>query len=60
MIRFDNVGRTYAPLGGTRVTAVAGMSFEIAAGEVFGIAGPNGAGKSTMISMLLGDRKSVV
>ena len=54
MIRFDDVGKTYAPLGGTRVAAVAGMSFEIAAGEVFGIAGPNGAGKSTMIAMLLG------
>ena len=54
MIRFENVGRTYAPWGGTRVRAVAGMTFIIAPGEVFGIAGPNGAGKSTMISMLLG------
>lgn len=54
MIRFENVGRTYAPLGGARVRAVDGMSFTVAAGEVFGIAGPNGAGKSTMISMLLG------
>ncbi len=54
MIRFENVGRTYSPLGGTPVRAVAGMTFTIASGEVFGIAGPNGAGKSTMISMLLG------
>lgn len=54
MIRFENVGRTYAPLGGTPVRAVDGMSFTVPAGEVFGIAGPNGAGKSTMISMLLG------
>lgn len=54
MIRFENVGRTYAPLGGARVLAVDGMSFTVAPGEVFGIAGPNGAGKSTMISMLLG------
>ena len=54
MIRFENVGRTYAPLGGARVRAVDGMSFTVAPGEVFGIAGPNGAGKSTMISMLLG------
>ena len=54
MIRFENVGRTYAPLGGRRVRAVDGMSFAVAPGEVFGIAGPNGAGKSTMISMLLG------
>jgi ABC-type multidrug transport system ATPase subunit len=54
VIRFEDVGRTYAPLGGARVRAVDGMSFTVAPGEVFGIAGPNGAGKSTMISMLLG------
>jgi ABC-2 type transport system ATP-binding protein len=54
VIRFESVGRTYAPLGGARVRAVDGMSFTVAPGEVFGIAGPNGAGKSTMISMLLG------
>jgi len=54
VIRFESVGRTYAPLGGARVRAVDGMSFTVPAGEVFGIAGPNGAGKSTMISMLLG------
>ena len=54
MIRFENVGRTYAPLLGTSVRAVDGMSLTVSPGEVFGIAGPNGAGKSTMISMLLG------
>jgi ABC-type multidrug transport system ATPase subunit len=54
VIRFDNVGKTYTPLGGAPVRAVDAMSFTVAPGEVFGIAGPNGAGKSTMISMLLG------
>lgn len=33
-------------------TAVAGVSFSIEEGEVFGLLGPNGAGKSTTIAML--------
>ena len=38
---------------GERV-AVSDVSFEIAAGEVFGFLGPNGAGKTTTIRMLVG------
>src|SRR5580698_966410 len=33
-------------------TAVDGISFSVAHGEVFGLLGPNGAGKSTLIRML--------
>ncbi|MBG0566009.1 ABC transporter ATP-binding protein [Actinoplanes sp. NEAU-A11] len=35
-------------------TAVDGVSFTVARGEVMGLLGPNGAGKTTVIKMLLG------
>src|SRR5881628_563103 len=34
-------------------TAVNGISFTVAEGEIFGLLGPNGAGKSTLIRMLV-------
>jgi len=34
------------------VTALDGISFEVAAGTVFGLLGPNGAGKSTTVKVL--------
>lgn len=36
------------------VLAVDRLSFEVAAGEVFGLLGPNGAGKTTTLRMILG------
>lgn len=38
-------------------TAVAGISFDVKKGEIFGLLGPNGAGKSTTINMLIGMAK---
>jgi ABC-2 type transport system ATP-binding protein len=46
-IEVDDLTKTYG-----EVEAVRGVSFTVAAGEVFGFLGPNGAGKSTTISML--------
>jgi ABC-2 type transport system ATP-binding protein len=37
--------------------AVAGVDFEVGAGEVFGFLGPNGAGKTTTIEILEGYRE---
>jgi len=36
------------------VQAVDGVSFDVAAGEVFGLLGPNGAGKTTTLECVLG------
>ena len=35
-------------------TAVAGLSFSVAAGEIYGLLGPNGAGKTTTLRVLAG------
>ncbi|MEI8332759.1 MAG: ABC transporter ATP-binding protein [Chloroflexota bacterium] len=51
VIRVDAVRKRYGS-----VTAVDGVSFEVAAGEVFGLLGPNGAGKTTTVEMLEGLR----
>jgi ABC-2 type transport system ATP-binding protein len=39
-----------------RFTAVGGISFAVARGEIFGLLGPNGAGKTTTLEILEGTR----
>jgi ABC-2 type transport system ATP-binding protein len=47
LLVIDNVTMSY----GTR-QALAGVSFSVAEGELFGLLGPNGAGKTTLLSIL--------
>jgi ABC-2 type transport system ATP-binding protein len=51
--RWAIVAETLSRAFGERV-AVDAVSFEVAAGEIFGFLGPNGAGKSTTARMLTG------
>ena len=55
VVEFEGVAKDY-PLGILRrrtLRAVAGITFRIPPGEVFGLLGPNRAGKTTLIKMLL-------
>ncbi|MGH7230136.1 MAG: ATP-binding cassette domain-containing protein, partial [Nitrospiraceae bacterium] len=47
-IEASSLGKVY---DGT--VAIDGLSFQVAAGEIFGLLGPNGAGKSTTLRILM-------
>jgi ABC-2 type transport system ATP-binding protein len=49
MIEVEQLRKSFGDL-----TAVDGVSFSAAAGEIFGLLGPNGAGKTTIISCISG------
>jgi ABC-2 type transport system ATP-binding protein len=50
-LRVDALSKRYGA-----IEAVAGVSFEVHQGEIFGLLGLNGAGKTTLISMLATER----
>lgn len=52
MIRAEGLRKEFAGPKGNAVVAVAGATFSVAAGEIFGLLGPNGAGKTTLLRML--------
>ena len=51
VIEVEGLEKRFAARG-REVVAVDGLSFSVAAGEVFGLLGPNGAGKTTTMRML--------
>jgi ABC-2 type transport system ATP-binding protein len=51
VIHVDSIRKTYG-----RMVAVADISFEVQAGEIFGLIGPNGAGKTTTMECVDGLR----
>ncbi|MGD9781486.1 MAG: ABC transporter ATP-binding protein [Kiritimatiellia bacterium] len=54
-LRAENLSKTFRDFWRRpRVEAVRSVSFDVPAGQVFGLLGPNGSGKSTTIKMILG------
>lgn len=49
MIQVENISRRFGA-----VEAVRGVSFEVRAGEIFGLVGPDGAGKTTVMRLVAG------
>jgi branched-chain amino acid transport system ATP-binding protein len=49
ILRVHNLHKSYGA-----IAAVAGVSFEVQPGEIFGVIGPNGSGKTTLFNSMLG------
>ncbi len=53
IIRCDNIVKRFR-LGGQPFEALAGLGFELNAGQIIGLLGPDGAGKTTLLRILAG------
>jgi len=53
LLSVTNLAKSF-PVPGGALVAVAGLTFEVAAGEIVGLMGPNGAGKTTTMRLLAG------
>jgi ABC-2 type transport system ATP-binding protein len=55
VLQVDNLAKAFAPgFIPRKRTILKGISFSVAAGEIFGYLGPNGAGKTTTLKCILG------
>jgi branched-chain amino acid transport system ATP-binding protein len=52
LLRVSNLAKSYGA-----IKAVAGVSFDVQPGEIFGVIGPNGSGKTTLFNSVLGQIK---
>lgn len=52
MIHAHQLTKTYADLRRGKFVALDGLSFQAAAGQIYGLLGPNGAGKTTALRIL--------
>ena len=59
MLNVTNLTKQYRTAGGSNLTVLENVSFELAPGETFSIVGPSGSGKTTLLGLCAGlDRAS--
>jgi len=59
MLKTSNLTKTYPTAGGSQLTVLDDVSFELAPGDTFAIVGPSGSGKTTLLGLCAGlDRAS--
>jgi len=54
VLQAESVSKSFPTPAGKKINAVAGVSFELRAGETLGVVGESGSGKTTLLRILLG------